>query len=220
MKPVPAARSGLPASAARRAVVLFLAGAACLAAGPARADALDALRDFVRDARSGRATFTQTVVSPDGARRKVSSGTLEFQRPGRFRFQYLKPFEQLIVADGSRVWLYDPDLNQATSRPIAQALGSTPAAILAGGSLEKDFELRAQPAQGGLEWVLATPRQADGAVQSVRVGFRGAELAAIELLDSFGQRSMLQLQDFKANVPVAPGAFRFTPPAGADVIEQ
>ena len=210
---------GLGRAAALCAALLTLALAL---AGPARAqaDGVQALRNFVREATSGRAAFTQTVTSPDGARRRVSSGTLEFQRPGRFRFQYAKPFEQLIVADGTRVWIHDPELAQATSRPLAQALGQTPAAILAGGTLERDFELSAQGAEGGLEWVQALPRDKDGPIQSLRVGFRGAELAVLELRDSFGQRSRLELRELRLNVPVTPGAFRFTPPPGTDVIEQ
>lgn len=199
----------------------FWAGAAlALACTWARADAVDALREFVRDAKSGKAAFTQTVTAPDGVRKKVSSGTFEFLRPNRFRFVYSKPFEQQIVADGVKVWIYDTDLNQASSRKIAQVLGSTPAAILAGGTLEKDFEISAQPANGGLDWALALPRQKDGTIQQLRVGFKGKELAAIEILDSFGQRSMLQFSGFVANVALAPESFRFTPPAGADVIEQ
>jgi outer membrane lipoprotein carrier protein len=199
---------------------LLLAVLLGLAASLAYADAVDTLRAFVREAQSGTSSFTQTVTSPDGARKKTSSGSFEFLRPNRFRFAYAKPFEQLIVADGNKVWIYDADLNQASSRKLAQALGSTPAALLAGGALDKDFELAAQPARDGLEWVLATPRQADSTVQSMRVGFRGKELAAIEIADAFGQRSLLQFNDFKANVTLAPERFRFAPPAGADVIEQ
>jgi outer membrane lipoprotein carrier protein len=194
-----------------------------LSMGLARADAVEALRDFVRDTRSGTSSFTQTVTSPDGARKKVSSGSFEFQRPNRFRFAYAKPFEQLIVADGTKVWIYDSDLNQASSRKLAQVLGSTPAAILAGGALESDFVLSAEPERDGLDWVLATPKQRDGSaqsVQSVRVGFKGRALAAIEIADAFGQRSLLRFDDFKANAPVGADRFRFTPPAGADVIEQ
>jgi len=199
---------------------LWACAVLALASTLARADAVDALRDFVREAKSGKAAFSQTVTSPDGVRKKVSSGTFEFLRPNRFRFVYSKPFEQQIVADGVKVWIYDTDLNQASSRKIAQVLGSTPAAILAGGSLEKDFEISAQPAKDGLDWVLALPRQKDGTIQQLRVGFKGKELAAIEILDSFGQRSMLQFSGFAANVALAPESFRFTPPAGADVIEQ
>jgi len=187
---------------------------------PAHADAVDTLRDFVRDVKSGRAAFTQTVTSPDGARRKVSSGSFEFQRPNRFRFAYAKPFEQLIVADGQKVWIHDPDLNQVSSRRLAQAIGSTPAALLAGSGLESDFTLVAEPSQGGLDWVRATPKARDGTLQAMRVGFRGRELAAVEILDSFGQRSLLQFSGFAANGPPSPEAFRFTPPPGADVVEQ
>lgn len=190
------------------------------AAGVARADAVDTLREFVRDVKTGQSAFTQTVTSADGARKKTSSGEFEFSRPNRFRFGYLKPFEQLIVGDGQKVWIFDTDLNQASSRRIAQALGATPAALLAGASLEPDFVLSAQPPQGGLEWALALPRAKDGAFQSMRVGFRGKELAAVEVVDSFGQRSRLDFQAFKANAPVAAERFRFVPPAGADVIEQ
>ncbi len=200
---------------------LLCVGAALLVAvGVANADSVDSLRDFVRDAKTGKATFTQTVTSADGARKKVSSGTFEFLRPNRFRFAYVKPFEQLIVADGAKVWIFDADLNQASSRKIDQALGGTPAAILAGGSIEKDFELVAQGQRDGIDWVTASPKQKDGPIQQLRVGFRGKDLAALEIVDSFSQRSLLQFSDFKANVALAPESFAFKPPAGADVIEQ
>jgi outer membrane lipoprotein carrier protein len=186
----------------------------------ARADSVDSLREFVRDVKSGRSAFTQTVTSADGARKKVSSGSFEFLRPNRFRFGYTKPFEQLIVADGVKVWIYDTDLNQVSSRRLAQALGSTPAALLAGGSLDGDFTLASQPSAGGLDWALATPKAKDGPFQSMRVGFRAKELAAVEVLDSFGQRSLLQFSRFEPNAVLDVERFRYTPPAGADVVEQ
>jgi len=198
----------------------LLASLLLLAAGAARADAADTLREFVRDVKSGRANFTQVVMSADGARRKTSSGQFEFLRPNRFRFAYTKPFEQLIVADGTKVWIHDTDLNQASSRRIAQALGATPAALLAGGSLEADFTLAAQPDRDGLQWALATPKAKDGPFQAMRVGFKGKELAAVEITDSFGQRSNLQFTAFEPNVALDAARFRFTPPPGADVVEQ
>ncbi len=198
---------------------LLLALLLC-AVGSARADALDALKAFVRDAKTGQANFTQTVTSPDGLKKKTSSGTFEFARPNRFRFTYLKPFEQAIVADGSKVWIHDADLNQVSSRKLAQALGATPAALLAGGSLEHDFDLKAGPDRNGLAWVEATPRVRDGALQSVRIGFRGMDLAAIEIIDSFGQTSMLLFSQLVTNLPLAAERFRFVVPVGADVIEQ
>jgi len=186
----------------------------------ARADALDTLREFVREVKSGSASFTQTVTSADGAKKRSSSGSFEFARPNRFRFAYAKPFEQLIVSDGQKVWIHDLDLNQVSVRRLNQALGATPAALLAGASLEQEFELAAQPSKDGIDWVQATPRQKDGAFQSMRIGFKGKDLAAVEILDSFGQRSVLQFSAYAANVALPEATFRFVPPAGADVIEQ
>ncbi len=204
----------------RHWVVGCCLAAALLASNGAQADAVDTLRTFVREVKSGRAAFTQVVTSADQARKKTSSGQFEFMRPNRFRFAYVKPFEQLIVADGVKVWIYDTDLNQASSRRIAQALGSTPAALLAGGSLESDFTLKAQPDADGLQWALALPKQKDGPFQSMRVGFDGQTLAAVEIIDSFGQQSLLRFSNFEANPAVDPARFGFTPPKGADVIEQ
>ena len=191
-----------------------------LGSAAARADALDALRAFVRDAKTGQASFTQTVTAPDGVKKKTSNGNFEFARPNRFRFAYTKPFEQLIVSDGQKVWIHDVDLNQVSVRRLSQALGATPAALLAGASLDKEFELAAQPSEGGIDWVQATPRQKDGAFQSMRIGFRGKDLAAVEILDAFGQRSRLDFSQYAANAPIPEASFRFVPPKGADVVEQ
>ena len=200
--------------------IVAVAVLALASAGAAHADAVDTLRGFVRDVKSGRAQFTQTVTSPDGAKKKTSSGSFEFSRPNRFRFAYAKPFEQTIVGDGEKVWIYDADLNQVSSRKLGQALGATPAALLAGGGLERDFDLSSLPAKDGLEWAEAKPKAKDGAFQSVRVGFQGTTLAALEIVDSFGQRSLLRFSAFAANVQIPAETFRFTVPAGADVIEQ
>ncbi len=185
-----------------------------------RADSVDTLKEFIRDVKTGRAQFTQTVTSPDGAKKKTSTGSFEFARPNRFRFVYAKPFEQQIVADGQKVWIYDADLNQASSRKFDSALGATPAALLAGGSLDKDFDLAPLPSKDGLDWVSATPKAKDSAFKSVRVGFRGPALAAVEIVDAFDQRSLLQFNQFAAGVAIPAETFQFKPPAGADVIEQ
>jgi len=198
----------------------LLLTAALLVGAAAHADSVDTLRDFVRDAKSGRANFTQTVTSPDGAKKKTSSGSFEFIRPDRFRFAYSKPFEQLIVGDGHKVWLFDPDLNQVSVRKASQALGATPAALLAGDSLDRDFTLQPQPDKDGLAWAQATPKARDGPFQFMRVGFRGKELAAVEIVDSFGQRSVLQFSNLASNVQLPAERFKFTPPAGAEVLEQ
>jgi len=197
---------------------LALAAWLACATQAAHADAVDTLREFTREVKTGRASFTQTVTSPDGARKKTSSGSFEFSRPNRFRFAYNKPFEQLIVSDGSKVWLHDIDLNQISVRLLDQALGGTPAALLAGGTLEKDFELAAQPSKDGLDWVQATPRAKDGSVTQLRVGFRGRELAALEIVDAFGQRSQLLFSAVQQGLALPAERFRFVPPPGVDVI--
>jgi outer membrane lipoprotein carrier protein len=124
------------------------------------------------------------------------------------------------VADGKQVWLYDADLNQVTVRAMDGALGATPAALLAGKSLDQDFDLSAQPSANGLDWAVAVPKQKDGAFQSLRIGFRGKVLAEVEVLDGFGQRSLLQFTDVQTNVPISEQTFRFTPPKGAEVLKQ
>lgn len=225
----------LPASVPTLVSSLVLGLACATACGPARADAVASLRSFVKDVRSGRAAFTQTVTSPDGKRTRKSDGTLEFQRPNRFRFAYTTPTEQLIVGDGSQVWLFDADLNQVTVRPMGQAVGASPAALLAGGSLDKDFTLKAvtvspssaataasTPLQATsvIEWVEALPRHKDGQFQSVRVGFQKGRLAALEILDSFGQRSRLDFAQFEPGVALPASRFQFTPPPGVDVLRQ
>ncbi len=213
----------------RREGLSGLAAIVVLAAWPAAraqagGDAVALLRAFVRDVAGGRARFTQVVTSADGARRRTSSGEFEFLRPNRFRFVYTRPFEQTIVADGAKVWIHDPDLNQASSRRIEQALGATPAALLAGGALDADFDLRDDRGEGGsddgLQWARATPKASGGQFQYMRVGFRGRELAAIEIADSFGQRSRLDFSGFVADGAIPAERFRFVPPPGTDVIEQ
>ena len=205
---------------------LLLAAPLALLVGTAQADPLETLREFTRNAKTGRANFSQTVSAPDGLKKKSSSGSFEFSRPDRFRFSYTKPFEQQIVADGHKVWLYDQDLNQVTVRPMSQALGATPASLLAGGAMDKDFELvnapvKDAPAKDDLDWVQARPRQKEGAtVQTLRIGFRGKALAALEIVDAFGQRSLLQFSAVELNPRLPDDTFRFVPPKGADVIES
>nr|WP_315190671.1 outer membrane lipoprotein chaperone LolA [uncultured Albidiferax sp.] len=201
-------------------------------AGVASADGLDSLENFVKTVKSGRADFTQVVTSPpkegQAARVKTSTGSFEFQRPSKFKFLYKKPFEQSIVADGQTLWLYDVDLNQVTSRKQSAVLGSTPAALIAAApnlqALQADFTLLAAPDKDGLQWVSATPKAKDGQLQTVRVGFKAdgntTELAALEILDSFGQRSVMTFAKVEVNPALAADSFQFKPPAGADVVKQ
>lgn len=200
--------------------------------GVTGAGGLESLEAFVKTVKTGRADFTQVVTSPpkEGqvARVKTSSGLFEFSRPNQFKFIYKKPFEQSIIADGQTLWLYDVDLNQVTARKQSQVLGSTPAALIATApdlrALQVNFTLVDVPDQDGLQWVLATPKSKEGQLQSVRVGFRAnapvGGLAALEILDSFGQRSLLTFHQFEANPALAGSSFKFSPPPGADVIQQ
>ena len=192
------------------------------------ANGLDSLEAFVKTAKSGRADFTQTVTPPakegQEVRVKTSSGSFEFERPGKFRFDYKKPFEQTIVADGKNLWLFDVDLNQVTQRAQDQALGSTPAALLASApdltALKADFSLSSAPDQDGQQWVLAEPKAKDGQIKTVRVGFVGEQLATLDIVDNFGQRSVLKFGNMQVNGQVAAATFQFKPPAGADVVKQ
>jgi len=202
-----------------------------LAAGGTWASGLGSLEDFLRSTRSGQADFTQVVTSPpkagQPARVRTSNGRFEFVRPNRFRFDYAKPFVQNIVADGQMLWWYDPDLNQVTVRSQAQTLGSTPAALIATApdlkALQRDFDLSEAPPQDGLNWVVAKPKTAEGQLQSVRLGFAGdaaasVQLRVLDILDSFGQRSVITFSGFQGNVTPPEGRFAFKPPAGADVV--
>jgi outer membrane lipoprotein carrier protein len=206
---------------------LFATLALAALAAAAHAGPMETLENFVRSARSGRADFTQVVTAPpkegQPARSKTSTGTFEFQRPNHFRFEYRKPFDQTIVADGQTLWLFDKDLNQVTQRKQAKVLGSTPAALIAASpdleTLKKDFDLQPLPDKDGLQWVQATPKQKEGQLTSMRVGFRGEQLAALDILDSFGQRSVLTFSNMQVNTGVNADAFRFTPPKGADVVQ-
>lgn len=198
------------------AAVLALAGPLAARA----ADAVEQLRAFVREVKAGRAAFTQVVSSPDGKKQKTSSGKFEFQRPNRFRFAYVKPYEQTIVSDGTKVWFHDPDLNQVTIRKMGDALGATPASLLASSSLDKDFELKPDGERDGLTWALASPRKTEGTVQWLKVGFKAGTLAAVEIADSFGQRTLLKLEGFAAAPSLPADTFRFVVPPGTDVAEQ
>ncbi|OYU42611.1 MAG: outer membrane lipoprotein carrier protein LolA [Burkholderiales bacterium PBB4] len=192
------------------------------------AGGLESLEKFIKTVKSGRSEFTQVVTAPakEGqiARTRKSEGTFEFLRPGRFKFAYKKPFENYIVADGQTLWLFDVDLNQASARKQSEALGSTPAALIASASdlasLRSDFSLKDAADAEGLQWVQATPRGKDSSLQSVRIGFKGEQLVALDILDSFGQLSAMRFQGLGLSVPLDASSFQFKPPVGVDVIRQ
>ena len=198
----------------------LLAVAMAIVPALACAGGIDELHAFLDGAKNGRATFTQTVVARSGRAPQLSSGTFAFARPGKFRWSYEKPYEQLVVGDGARVWVYDRDLNQVIVRELDAALGATPAALLAGdNALEKNFSLVDAGAADGLAWVEATPKSADSTFTKVRIGFRGELPRAMELVDAFGQTTRLAFDTFERNVAIPADQFRFAPPPGADVVQ-
>jgi len=194
---------------------LLLAPALAPAAGVERFQA------YLRDTQTARADFEQRVYDRDRKLVQQSKGSFAFQRPGRFRWTYAQPYPQLIVGDGARVWIYDQDLNQVTVRAMARALGSTPAALLAGAAdVERGFELADAGQRDGLEWLEAKPREREAGFERIRLGMGPAGVQAMELVDQFGQTTVLRFSSIARNPSLDPSAFRFTPPKGADVLGE
>ncbi len=197
----------------------LLAAACLLLAQAVHAGAIDKLQQFIESTRTLRADFTQTVIARNGRQAQVSSGVMIFSRPGKFRWQVDKPYAQLLVGDGEKVWIHDPDLRQVTVKKAGAALGGTPASLLAGDTvIERNFTLREAGENAGLEWIEAIPKTPDSGFDKVRLGFSGNDLRAMELFDSLGQTTSLLFAHLERNPRLAPSLFRFTPPANTDVI--
>jgi outer membrane lipoprotein carrier protein len=210
------------AGIARRGRFLALAAVLALMASHAwAAGAIDQLERFLAQTSGARGAFSQETAGGASARVERSSGTFAFQRPGRFRWEVARPFEQLMVADGEQVWFYDRDLEQVTVRPMAEAMGATPAAILFGsGRLDDDFVLADAGEQEGLQWLLATPRSREAGFERIRIGFADATPRAMEVVDAFGRTVRFRFESIETNPGFPPGTFRFEVPAGTDVIRQ
>jgi len=202
--------------------VLLLALAAALVIPDAiAAGAIEKLKAFAEQTRSARANFTQIVRDKDGATVQTASGTLVFERPGKFRWEYDKPYQQTIVGDGQKLWIYDKDLNQVTVKKMGGALGSSPAALLAGSNdIEQYYNLDAKGTKGGLDWLEAYPRDEDSMFSRVRMGFKGNQIETMELYDRLGQVTVIQFSKLDRNPQIAQNLFTFSPPKGADVIED
>jgi outer membrane lipoprotein carrier protein len=192
--------------------------------GVASASALDQFKSFVKTTKAARGEFTQRQAkSSDGASKaaSMSTGSFVFARPGKFIWTYQKPYEQLLQADGEKLYIYDKDLNQVTVRPLGDALGSSPAAILFGSNdLEKNFTLKDAGVKDGLEWLEAIPKAKDTTFERVSIGLKDGVPQAMELRDSFGQVSLLSFGKFEKNPPLPAEQFKFTVPKGADVFQQ
>ena len=187
----------------------------------ALADSIEELKSLLRETLTARARFAQIVLDKDLKVLQQSAGNMAFARPGRFRWEYEKPYQQLIVGDGSRLWIYDRDLNQVTVRRLDGALGSSPAALLAGSNeIERGYTLSKAGNEQGLEWLEAVPKARDTVFESIRLGFSKSGLEAMELRVQFGQVTVIKFSAMQRNVELAPELFRFSPPAGADVISE
>ncbi|MBF1165061.1 MAG: outer membrane lipoprotein chaperone LolA [Dechloromonas agitata] len=187
----------------------------------AQAGAIDQLHDFLKNTRSFKADFSQALLAKNGRKPQQSSGTVAVARPGKLRWEIAKPYPQLVVGDGERFWIHDPELQQVTVRKADKALGASPAALLSGSNdLERNFNLREAGEADGLAWVEATPKTGDSGFERVRLGFAGADLQAMELFDSFGQTTLVRFSRIERNPNLPAATFKFTPPAGADVIGE
>jgi outer membrane lipoprotein carrier protein len=187
----------------------------------AQAAAIDRFKTFLSGTKSARGEFEQKVHDRSGKVTQESKGSFVFQRPGLFRWVYAKPVDQVIVGDGERVWIHDRDLNQVTVRKLTRALGSTPAALLAGSAdVEKAFELSEAGAKDGLEWLEAKPKEREAGFDRVRMGFDAHGIRAMELFDHFGQTTLLRFTNLARNPKVDASEFRFQPPKGADVLGE
>jgi chaperone LolA len=185
------------------------------------AGAIEKLKSFAEDTRSAKADFSQVVRDKDGATTQTASGKLVFERPGKFRWDYEKPYQQTIVGDGQKLWIYDKDLNQVTVKKLSGALGSSPAALLAGSNdIEQYYNLDAKGTKGGLDWLEAYPRDPDSMFTKVRMGFKGNQIDAMELYDHLGQVTAIHFAKLERNPRISPNLFTFSPPQGADVIED
>ena len=196
---------------------------ACALALPlmAQAGGIDRLKGFIAGAKTAEADFSQTVTDKSGRITQQASGKMAFARPGKFRWDYTQPYEQVIVGDGVKLWLYDTDLDQVTVKPLGEVIAGTPAALLAGdNSIEKYFNLKNAGEADGLEWLEAIPKNRDTTFERIRMGFKGDELVKMELFDFFGQHTTLKLSHLVRNPTLSPTRFKFTPPKGADIIGE
>ncbi|WP_255176076.1 outer membrane lipoprotein chaperone LolA [Bordetella genomosp. 5] len=205
----------------RFGLAALLASAALLPGVSLAADAQAQLRAFVDTVKTATGNFTQSTVGAQGRTQPAQSGTFAFQRPGKFRWAVKQPYEQLIVSDGKQVYQYDPDLAQVTERKVDQAIGTSPAAILFGsGNLEQAFNVTPMPDRDGMQWLRAKPRNADAGFSQVDIGLKNNLPARVELLDSFGQTTRVELSGIQSNATISADTFAFTAPKGVDVVKM
>lgn len=205
-----------------RILSIMLVLLAATFASTAHADARTSLDRFTSDLRGLQGNFSQQVYDGSGRLRESSSGTVALSAPRLFRWEYENPYPQLIIADGTRVWVYDPDLEQVTVRPQGEEEQNNPlAALIDPAMLDRDFVIGEGGSHDGLEWLEVAPRHAtDAGFQSAQLGFADGALVKMDVLDALGQRTTLEFSNWRKNPSFAPGTFQFTPPAGVDVVGE
>ena len=204
-----------------RFVGLIVLSSAALSSSALAASAQDQLKSFVQQVRTATGSFLQTVVGPQGQTRRPQSGQFSFERPGRFKWDVISPYAQLIVSDAKQVYQYDPDLNQVTVRNVDQAIGASPAAILFGtGELDTVFDVTDQPDRDGVAWLRAKPRNGDAGFVHLDLGMIDGLPVRIVLLDAFGQTTRVELSGIQRNPSLPASTFEFIAPVGADVVRM
>jgi len=187
----------------------------------AYADGIKSLKDFYHNTDAMRANFVQVVTDSQGEAIQEVEGTMQLQRPNKFRWDYNKPYEQQIISDGKEVFLYDTDLEQVTVRSLNQSLGSSPASLLAGGTeVEQSFDLKDMDAKDGLSWVEALPKGEDSGYERILLGFKGNDLRKMTLFDSFKNTTSIAFSAVERNPKLEVADFLFKTPEGVDVIGE
>lgn len=205
------------------ASVLLLAcfAPAASAAEPTDDAGRELVQAFVTEVRTMSGRFEQSVVDENDDLTETSSGSFQIRRPGRFRWSYTEPYEQLLVADGTNVWSYDVDLEQVTVKPQAEALGSTPASLLGGSAQVLDnFEVKGSFTDRGTVWVRLQPKDGNTSFETIELGFTDGILTRMILADDLGQTTLVALHDVEVNEDIDPAQFRFSPPEGVDLVGQ
>ncbi|MEQ1667587.1 MAG: outer membrane lipoprotein chaperone LolA [Sulfuriferula sp.] len=185
------------------------------------ATGISELKTFIAQTKTAQAHFNQVVLDKNGNAKQQTQGTMAFSRPGKFRWSYDKPYEQIIVGDVNKIYLYDVDLAQVTIKKLDQALGSSPAALLAGNNeIEKFYTLSEAGTHDGLTWLTATPKDKDSSFNQIQMGFSQNNLVEMRIRDNFGLTTQLKLSQLVRNPKLPASTFSFTPPTGVDVISD
>ena len=187
----------------------------------AQADGVSSLKKFYNETQAIKADFHQLVPDKQGQKIQEVYGEMQLKRPNKFRWDYHKPFEQQIISDGKQVWLYDTELAQVSVRELSKALGSSPAALLAGGdSLDKNFRLVNAYRKDGLDWVSTNPKDSDTGFNKISLAFKNDVLQQMDMIDSFGHQTKIMFNNVVHNPAIDPKTFLFQPPKGVDVVGE